>query len=369
MKAAFVIVAILLGLAGLGLSSAVPVLRLASLAREAAATDQPVAATGGGPSVAVTLAPLRKGSLPRTVTAYGKVETSPSARQTVMAPVAAVVDRVYVKTGEQVVAGAPLARLGPSPATSAAYTQAVVALRAATGQASRTRTLLSQHLATKQQLADAEKAASDAKAALAALKTEGAGSPRTLRAPFAAIVTAVSTTPGAIVAQGAPLLDLARPTGLILRAGVVPAQAVGVNTGDAVTVTPLGGTRGEAARVLLRGSVVDQQTGLISVDIAVPEAVFFAGQMAQADIVIGKAAGYVVPHRAILVGNSGGFYVVQAVNGVAREVDVRVLLDAGERDVIEGALVPAAPLVLAGNYQLKSGMKLRVAGSAAKGGS
>jgi membrane fusion protein, multidrug efflux system len=185
-----------------------------------------------GPSVAVELTQLHKGSLPRIVTAYGTVGTGPAARQTVMAPFAAVVDTIYAKPGEQVPARTPLIRLRPSPTTTASYSQAIAAVRAADEEVPRTRMLLTQHLATRQQLAAAEKTAADAGAALAALKAEGAGSPQILRAPFPAIVTAVSTTPGAIVAQGAALLDLARPSELVLHAGVVPSQAIAIQPGD-----------------------------------------------------------------------------------------------------------------------------------------
>jgi hypothetical protein len=40
---------------------------------------------------------------------------------------------------------------------------------------------------------------------------------------------------------------------------------------------------------------------------------------------------------------------------------VTILLSAGARDVITGALDPEAALVLAGNYQLKDGMQVRIA--------
>ena len=94
-----------------------------------------------GPSVLVQLTKLQKGSLPRVVAAFGTVETSPAARQTVMAPVAAGVEAVYVRAGEKIAAGAPLIRLGPSPATAAAYARAVSAQRAARDLVSRTRSL------------------------------------------------------------------------------------------------------------------------------------------------------------------------------------------------------------------------------------
>jgi membrane fusion protein (multidrug efflux system) len=320
-----------------------------------------------GPSVAVELTALHKGSLPRIVTAYGMVGTGPAAQQTIQAPFAAVVDAIYVKPGEQVAADAPLLRLGPSPTTAASYTQAVTALQAANEEVQRTRTLLGQHLATRQQVATAEKAAADAQATLAALKSEGAGGPQTLRAPFPAIVTAVSTSLGAIVAQGAALLDLARPSELVLHAGVVPSQAVAIKTGGAASIVPLGEKREAAGQVVLRGSVVDPKTGLVAVDVSLPASGFFSGEMAQVNIVVGKAEGYVVPHQAILVNDQGAPYVVQAVGGLAHQVPVQIVLSDGAKDVIAGPLDPAAPLVLDGNYQLTDGMRIREANAQGTG--
>ncbi|HVB18040.1 MAG TPA: efflux RND transporter periplasmic adaptor subunit [Stellaceae bacterium] len=330
---------------------------LAASAAAHAASSQPA---DTGPSVAVQTVTLHKGSLPRTVTAYGMVGTGPAARQTIQAPVAAVVDRVYAKPGEQVAAQAPLLRLGPSPATASAYNQAITALRAANEDVTRTRSLLGQHLATNQQLVTAEKAAADARSALAALQAEGAGSPQVVRAPFAAIVTTVSVSPGAIVAQGAPLLELARPTQLVLHGGAMPAQAITISTGDSATIVPLGERRSATGQVVLVGSVVDAKTGLVPVDVSLPAGRFFAGEMARASIEVGKAEGYVVPHEAVLVNQQGAPYVVQAIAGRAKQVPVHLELGAGANDVISGPLDPNAPLVLAGNYQLTNGMKVRV---------
>lgn len=327
---------------------------LAALFATAAAAQQ-------HPSVLVQLTVLRQGSLPRTVTAYGRVEPGPAARRTVMAPVAAVVGAVSVRPGQEVAKGAPLILLGPSPATAAAYAQARSARHAADGLVERTRTLLAQHLATRQQLADAQKSQADARATLAALEAEGAGAPQTLRAPFHAIVSAVSTSPGAIVAPGMALIDLTRPNALVLRVGVMPDRAAAIRPGEPVRITPLGARDAVAGKVVLRGSVVDPATGLVPVDIALPPGTFLAGEMAAAEIVTGRARGYVVPHAAILVDRRGAPYVVQAVNRIAHEVPVRVLDGDGGRNVVIGPLDPAAPLVLAGNYQLKNGMRVRLA--------
>ena len=326
------------------------------------------AETDQEPSVSVDLVKLKKGSLPRIISAYGVVGANPAAHQTVMAPLSAVVDTVYVKRDEKVAADTPLVSLGPSPATAAAYSQAQTALRTANELVQRTRTLLDQHLATRQELGAAEKSAADAQASLAAMQAEGAGSPQILRSPFAAVVTAISTSPGAIVAQGAALIDLVRLNELVLHAGVVPDQANEIKVGAAAKVTPLGAKRGTAGKVVLRGSAVNPQTGLVAVDVALPPEGFFAGETAAAHIIVGEAAGYVVPHATVLVDDKGASYVVQAVDDRARRVNVDVLVGDGTSDVIEGPLDPAAPLVLTGNYQLRDGTKLRPANSNAADG-
>lgn len=317
-----------------------------------------------GPSVLVQVTHLRSGSLPRIVTVYGRTETDPAARRAVTAPAAAVIGAIDVRPGQQVAEGAPLIRLGPSPATAAAYTQALSALQVTGDLARRTSALLAQHLATAQDLAAAEKSASDARAALAALTAEGAGGPQTLRAPFPAIVAAVSTSPGAVVAEGAVLVDLARSDALVLQAGAVPAQAAAIQPGDPAAIIPLGGRGGAGGTVLLRGSMVDTQTGLVPVVVALPRGVLLPGELAQARIVADQIRGYVVPHAAILVDDGGNPYVVQAVERIARHVPVRILGSDADSDVIAGSLDPAAPLVLTGNYQLDNGTRVRVASPA-----
>jgi RND family efflux transporter MFP subunit len=332
-----------------------------------AAAMRPAAAqTQSEPSVLVQLTSLHEGSLPRIVTAYGRVQPATSARQTVMAPLSAVVRDVYVRPGEKVAKDAKLLRLTPSPAATASYVQAESAARVASQLVARTRQMVTQHLATAQQLADAEKSEADAHATLNALQVQGADGPKDLRAPFDAIVTTIASSPGSIVTEGAPLLELIKPEGLVLGVGVIPEQANSVTAGDAVTIAPIGGGSALRSTVSLRGSVVDTGDGLVPVQIAIPADKMFSGEMARADIVTGETKGYVVPHEAILVDGQGKPYVVQSVNLTARKVPVRVLGAEGEDNVITGQLDPAAPLVLSGNYQLDDGMKMRVAEAGSK---
>ena len=311
-------------------------------------------------SVLVTLSHLQEGSLPRVVVGYGTVGAANSGRKTVMAPESAVVGEIFVRLGEQVPAGAPLVELAPSPASAASYLQAKSALTVAQQLVASTQRLVSLHLATAQQLADARKSESDARSQLKALDLVGAAGPKIVRAPFAAIVTTLAATPGAIVAEGAPLLDLAAPGRLVLTVGVVPAQAAAIAPNDAATVTLVGGTESAPGRVMVRGAVAEADTGLVPVDIALPAGKFLPGEMAEAAITTGELHGYVVPHNAILVNDSGAPYVVQAIGDTAKKVPVQVLGAHGDQDVITGALNARAPLVLAGNYQLDDGMKIRL---------
>ena len=325
-----------------------------SVSTIAVAEDEPKE----GPNVQVQLTQLRKGSLPQTVTVYGKVEPSTSALRTVMASAAAVVDEIYVREGQEVANNAPLLRLAPTPATQSAYAQAESALRVASDLIARTRSMVQQHLATAQQLADAEKTQIDAKAALAALQAQGAGGANTLKAPFRAVVTAIATSPGAIVSEGAPLLSLAGPGEVVLKAGVIPAEASPIVVDDPATIKAVGQSDSMTGKVVLRGAMVDPASGTIPIEIALAGGKLLPGQAAVATITTGEVSGYIVPHAAILVDAQGHPYVVQAANMTAKRVPVRVLNAAGDQDVIDGPLDASAALVLAGNYQLKDGMKM-----------
>jgi membrane fusion protein, multidrug efflux system len=328
--------------------------------------DEPAA---GNASALVQETPLRKGSLPSVVTAFGTVQGSAASRRAIMAPTAAVVAEIPVRPGERVARGAALIRLAPTPQTAASYAQARSALNVARQLAERTRQMLGQHLATRQQLAEAQKSESDARAALAALEAQGAGGSNVLKAPYAAIVTAVSTSRGAVVTEGTPLLELAGTEDLVLHAGIVPAAAGGIARGNPAVITALDGSRSAQGRVMLRGDAVDPATGLMPIDVSVPPGTLMPGETAAAVVTTGMVSGYLVPHEAVLVDDAGNPYVVQDVGGAARKVTVRVLASRADENVVAGRLDPAAPIVLAGNYQLEEGMRVRVerpAGGAAR---
>lgn len=318
-------------------------------------------AAAPAPTALVQVTALKRGTLPRTVLVYGTVQPSAATRQAVVSPVSARVVEIKVRLGEAVARDAPLIQLTPTPATAVAYAQAKSQAHVAADMLARTRTMYTQHLATAQQLGDAEKSEGDARAALAALEAQGAAGPNLVRAPYAATVTALSTSIGSIVDVGGALLELARPSALVLAAGVVPTIARQIASGNAAQVTPIGGSEAVDGRVSLRGGAVDTTSGLVPVEVTLPNNSLFPGESASASINTGELKGFVVPHDAVLLNDEGDTYVVQDVNGTAKKVPITVLGRQGDQDAIDGKLTENAPLVLAGNYQVDDGMKVQIA--------
>ena len=318
-----------------------------------------VAAADVTPSVLAKLAPLTQGALPQVITVYGQVGPDSAAKHALIAPLQATVTDVFVRTGEPVKKGQKLVELTPSPSSVSSYEQAKSALSLATNIVQRTRSLVGSHLATEQELVQSENDQADAQAAFSALKAQGAEGVYDITAPFDAIVTQLQATPGEVV-SGSLLVELTQPDGLMLTAGVVPSEAMSVENGNSVTLTPIGGGKPLQGKVVFRGSFVDATSGLVPVDVSVPQGEALLGEMFRADIDVGYVKGYVVPHHAVLVNDAGLPYVVQSDKLIAKTVMVQVLNSVPGEDVISGPLDPSMPLVVDGAYQMDDGTQIRV---------
>jgi RND family efflux transporter MFP subunit len=317
-------------------------------------------------SALVKLAPLQHGSLPIILTTFGKTEPSGAARETVTAPVASQVTDIRVQMGERIAKGARLLTLLPGPETSAAFTEAQQDLRLASQLVDRDQSMVKAHLLTGAELAKAENDLEAAKSKLSVLTEEGASGPNTLKAPFDAIVIKNDAASGALVSRGDALIELARPNGLVVEAGIEPAQAFSVKAGEAVELAPLSGGATVDGKVALRSEVVDSSNGLVPVEITFPPGKLLVGETVRAAITVGENTGFVVPHEAVLVDDDDGSnYIVQAVKMKAKKVTVKVLGSYGDKDVVDGKLDPKNQIVLSGNHQVDDGDQLRVAAAGA----
>lgn len=334
------------------------------------------------PSVLVATAPPREGSLPRTLTAYGTVQAAPGSSETLSLLRAGQVTRVMVAVGQKVRQGQPLLTLSADPAALATYRQAVTALTLARGERDRMAQMLAQHLATRDQLAQAEKAVTDAQGNLDLLTRGGGGSAeQTLAAPFEGIVSSLPVATGARIAPQAPLATLDRSSRLVAAVGIEPAQRGLVARGQPAQVDPLDGGAPSQGSVLTVGAMLDPATRLVPVLVdplpdgpqggpgqrdpkgdpqpgAAAAMGLLPGGSVRVAVQVGEFRGWIVPRNAVGT-DAKGAYVFQVAGGKAVRVDVQVAGTVGDMTVATGPLDPKRPLVTSGNTQLQDGAAVR----------
>ncbi|HEY6452528.1 MAG TPA: efflux RND transporter periplasmic adaptor subunit [Steroidobacteraceae bacterium] len=344
--------------AGLAVAVAVAVALAAAAAAAAAAEPEESA------SVLVQTQMPEQGSMPRRIVAYGIATPSVSGSMTLSVQTEGRIEHIAVTAGEAVHAGQPLLEFALSPAARSNFEQAASALTLAREQRERTARLLAQQLATRDQLAQADKSVADAQAALAALEREHGGMPRqSVSAPFDGVVSAVLVAQGDRIAAGAPLLRLTRRGGLVITVGVEPSQRSGLRVGQSVDLIALEdgepASQGTVSRI---DHVLNPRTRLIDVDVTANAArptPLLEGATYRAGIRTGELEGWVVPRDAVLSDDQGD-YVFQVAAGKAVRVAVRRLGGDDHRSVIDGPLKAQRPLVTLGNYQLSDGEAVRL---------
>lgn len=311
------------------------------------------------PSVLVNTVAPRKGALPAIVRAYGSVAPSEIGTRTFNEAQPGQVTRLFVAPGSVVRAGQSLATFVTAPTSRSTYEQAVSALAAAQKARASTAQLLTQQLATTDQLVQADKAVSDARTSLAALRAEGAGAPvHTIAAPFAGVVTAVAVAQGDRTAAGATILTVARSGGIVVTVGIDPSQHGAVAVGQGASLKRLSGGGTLDGRVIRVDGALNAVTKMVDVDLSFPAGALLPGEPMQVDIRAGQVGGWVVPHAAVVTAG-GNPRIFQVQGGKAKSVPVTVRLSSDAGDVVDGALSPRLPLIVEGAYQVANGDAVR----------
>ncbi len=331
-------------------------------------TILPLAALAQGgtpqPSVLVTTELPRQGSLARTLTGYGIVQAAPGSSETLSLLRAGQVTRVMVALGQSVRKGQPLLIISADPAALSAYRQAAAALTLARGERSRLAQMLAQHLATRDQLAQADKAVTDAQGNIDVLTQGGGGSAeQTLAAPFDGAVSSLPVANGARIASQVPLITLDRSSRLVAAVGIEPAQRGLVAQGQPAQVEPLDGGDARQGSVLSVGAMLDPATRLVPVLVdpqagAQAAAGLLSGGPVRAVVQIGEYRGWLMPRSAVST-DAKGAHVFQVASGKAARVDVQVAGNVGDTTVATGQLDAGRSLVTSGNYQLQDGTAVR----------
>ena len=262
----------------------------------------------------VTTQPAQKGSLPRTVTAYGTLEPAPGGgSETLSVLRAGRVTQIEVHQGEPVKRGQALLSIAADPAALASYKQAVAAMMLARAQRQNAAQMLAQHLATRDQLAAADKALADAQSSLDALDRGGGGSAQqTLSAPFDGIISALLTAPGARVAAQTPLVTIARASKLVATVGVEPGVRAQVAIGQPARIEPLyTGSIGQGWVVSV-SAILDTTTRLVPVLIdpapdGTTELGLLPGSPVRVSVQVAMMTGWLAPRDAVLTDAKGPY--------------------------------------------------------------
>jgi membrane fusion protein (multidrug efflux system) len=312
-------------------------------------------------SVLVATVPAQRGSLPDTLTSYGTAEPQPGSTHDISLPRAGQVLQISVRIGQKLRQGDALLTFSADPAAMMAWNQAVAALNLAREERAHVEQLFKQQLATRSQLAQADKAVADAQAALDALRLQGGGEPlETVTAPFDAIVMNLPVNAGDRVQAGAALATLLRADAVGVMIGVEPADRGKLQPGENVDLEPLEGGAAVAGTIATVGAMLDPRTRKVEATVTVARDGVLPGTAFRAIVTVGEFQGWIVPRLAVQ--NDGKTDLVfQLADSKAVAVPVKIVGTNGDSTVVEGDLDPSRPLVTEGSYQLSDGMAVRTA--------
>ena len=196
------------------------------------------------PSVLVQTTLLKQQILTDTITGYGVVTVDPAHTINITLPNSGQISDLYVTAGQAVSQGAPLFSLSTDPNATLAFKQASNALTEAKGELTRTQQLFAQQLATRSQLAIAEKNYTDALQTVNTLKQQGANAKvQNVTAAFSGVVTQLNVAQGEHIAAGTTILQISQTNNLLVMLGVeqddsekikvgMPVQLYAVVQGD-----------------------------------------------------------------------------------------------------------------------------------------
>lgn len=316
-------------------------------------------------SAAVTTVPVRQGSLPEQVVAYGTAGPAADASHVMNVQAAGHVAQWNVTPGLPVKRGQRLLTFALAPSSIAAYQQALSAQKVAAAARAHTDELFAQQLATRDQKEQAEKTLQDAQANLDALVQQQGRNPTVdITAPFDGTVVSVDASQGDQLQPGAPLLTLQRGDGLVVTVGVERDAMGRVSSGAAVALTPLDASAPMHGTVRRVARALNPHTHQLDVEV-VPDGEPVNGESFRADITVGQWQGWLVLRDA-LQGDDAQRVVFQVADGKAVRVPVKVLGESDSVSVVSGALDAHRPLVTTGATQLDDGMAVRTSAPDAK---
>jgi membrane fusion protein (multidrug efflux system) len=302
---------------------------------------------------------VKREQVTETVTAFGTVAADPNSQFVVVSPIDGIVRKLNAYTGQVVPAGEVVADIEPGPGTRAQFAQLQSAVTNTEQQLEHTRRLFAQQLATKDQVATAEKTLADARAQLEVQKALGAGEDKVvLRASKTGIVTNLTAQIGAEVAAKAPIAEFADRTSLMIQLGIEPSDASEINPGDKVQLEQLF-ANGPAvpATIASVGAMVDPTTRLLGALVQVTGDAarqFALGETVKATVATMQVETLTIPRLAVLYDGDQP-YVFRVKDGHAYRQDVKLSQTKGETVWVDGGLQAGERVAISNVVELSNG--------------
>lgn len=312
----------------------------------------------------VRTAPIARGTVSRTVEAFGIVAPGPGGARSVAVDYAAQVAAIYVRAGQAVTKGEKLLAVTASPKTGLAVDEARIEVAAAKRSLDTETRKHGLGLAAQASVDAAQAAWQAATARLKNLERQQAAVHRVIRAEAAGSVTKVPVSPGALVDAGTPLIVLTEAGRHEARLGLTAEVARRVKTGTDVALTAVLGLGAPVVgKVEAVDGSVDPMTGLVGIHVSLPKgSALLPGEAIRGRLAVARATGLVVPHSAVLP-EDGKEVMFTVTGGHAVRHEVVVALASEKRLVVSApGLAPGMQVVVLGNAELDDGMAVKVEG-------
>jgi HlyD family secretion protein len=337
-----------------------------------AADDKPAAATAK-PSLTVMVVQPQPANVAQTVAANGNIAAWQEASVGAEANGWRLAE-VRVNVGDRVRRGDVLATFSPEIAEAdlaqarATVAEAEALLAEAAANAQRARDLQPSGALSAQQITQFMTAERTALARLeaqrAAVRVQQLRLAQTrVLAPDDGVISARTATVGAVVPAGQELFRLIRKGRLEWRAELAASDLAAVRPGQAVRLTPAGGSAVNGT-VRMLAPTVDAATrnGLVYVDLPNPGAAR-AGMFASGEFELGSQMAMTLPQSAVLQRDGFSQVFVVGADGRVSQRKVTVGRRVGERVVISAGVDADARVVASGGGFLADGDTVRVVGA------
>ncbi|MFN0292491.1 efflux RND transporter periplasmic adaptor subunit [Pedobacter helvus] len=276
-----------------------------------------------------------------------------------------VINRIYVKEGDQIAKGQLLASVNPTEIGSQ-VAQVQLSLQKAQRDYDRANKLFKDSVATLEQLQNAKTALDVAKQQIQSAKfNEGYTA---IRATKNGYVLRKLANDGQIVGPGTPVLQIngASDGNWILKVGLSDKQWSVLKVGDRATISSeaLSGQVLQA-KVSRKAESIDPQSGTLGVELALSDGKvkgLAAGLFGKARIFPSKKQrSFTIPYDALLDGGENeGYVFITNDNRTAKKVKVQLGAIQKEKISVTGGLEDASAVIISGSAYLTDGSKIRV---------